>query len=57
VSFTAYSETKTPDEIVQMRISQGIPPALAQATVDRKKSSVPLVDTGQLRSAITWQVG
>lgn len=43
--------------MVQTRISQGIPPALAQATIDRKKSSVPLVDTGQLRSAITWQVG
>lgn len=42
--------------MIQTAISQGIPPALAQATIDRKKSSVALIDTGQLRSAITWKV-
>jgi len=29
-----------------------IPPPLAQATIDAKKSSVPLIDTGQLRASI-----
>lgn len=43
--------------LIQTRMSQGIPPALAQSTIDRKKSSVPLIDTGQLRSSITWEVG
>jgi hypothetical protein len=28
---------------------------LAQATIDRKGSSTPLIDTGQLRSAITYE--
>ena len=42
--------------MIQTRISQGIQPALAQATIDRKKSSTPLIDTGQLRSSITWAV-
>lgn len=40
----------------QNAISDGIPPALAPATIARKKSSKPLVDTGQLKSSITWQV-
>lgn len=41
---------------IQARISAGIPPALAQETVDRKGSSTPLIDTGQLRASITWVV-
>ena len=41
---------------IQARISAGIPPPLAQSTIDRKGSSVPLIDTGQLRSAITYEV-
>lgn len=40
----------------QNAISDGIAPALAPATVAKKKSSKPLVDTGQLKSSITWVV-
>lgn len=40
----------------QARIAAGIAPPLKPATVRRKGSSTPLVDTGQLRSAITWRV-
>lgn len=42
--------------IVQARIAEGIGPALKPETVRRKKSSKPLVDTGQLRSSVTWKV-
>ena len=31
-------------------------PALAQATIDRKKSSNPLIDTGLLRNSVTYKV-
>ena len=41
---------------IQERISKGIPPPLAQSTIDRKGSSTPLIDTGQLRSSITHEV-
>jgi hypothetical protein len=41
---------------IQLRISDGIPPPLKQATIDRKGSSVPLISTGQLRSSITHRV-
>jgi hypothetical protein len=37
---------------VKRRIRERIPPALAPATIARKGSSVPLIDTGQLRAAI-----
>lgn len=37
-------------------INQGIPPELQQATIDRKGSSKPWIDTGQLKGAITWKV-
>jgi hypothetical protein len=40
--------------ICQQAISQGIAPPNADATIARKGSSTPLVDTGQLRSAITF---
>lgn len=40
----------------QQRIAAGIAPALSPATVAKKKSSTPLVDTGQLRSSLTWLV-
>jgi hypothetical protein len=39
------------------RINRGIEPALRPATVARKKSSKPLVDTSQLKGAITYVVG
>jgi len=41
---------------IQLRITKHIPPPLKKATVDRKKSSTPLIDTGQLRAAITARV-
>ena len=40
----------------QARIAAGIAPALKPATIKRKGSSTPLINTGQLRSAITWRV-
>lgn len=42
--------------LVQARIAEGIGPALKPGTIARKKSSKPLVDTGQLRSSVTWLV-
>lgn len=39
------------------RMSKGIPPPLAQSTIDRKGSSTPLILTGQTRAAITYKVG
>jgi hypothetical protein len=43
---------------VKRRITQGagIPPPLKSATIARKGSSRPLVDTGQLKNSITWEV-
>lgn len=41
---------------IQKRITAGIEPALQQATIDRKGSSTPLIDTGTLRSSITHKV-
>ena len=41
---------------VQKRISDGISPALAESTIQRKGSSIPLIDTGVLRSSITYKV-
>lgn len=40
--------------MIQRRIARRIPPPNAEATVERKGSDVPLIDTGQLRSSITW---
>lgn len=41
---------------VKQRISRGIPPPNAQSTIERKGSSKPLIDTGQLRNAIRGRV-
>lgn len=41
---------------VQARIVAHIPPPLSEITIARKGSSTPLVDTGQLKSAITYRV-
>lgn len=38
------------------RIRDGIPPALAPETIERKGSSTPLIDHGQLLSALTYDV-
>jgi hypothetical protein len=40
--------------LIQRRLAQGIPPPNAAATIARKGSSKPLIDTGQLRSSITY---
>lgn len=37
---------------IRKRIRAHIPPPLAQSTIDRKKSSTPLIDTGQLVASI-----
>lgn len=41
---------------IQARIASGIDPPLAESTIKRKGSSTPLIDTGQLRSAISYEV-
>lgn len=41
---------------IQKRMAEGIPPPLADVTIERKGSSVPLIDTGQLRSSINYKV-
>lgn len=41
---------------IQKNMAVGIPPPNAPATVAKKGSSTPLVDTGQLRQSITFQV-
>lgn len=41
---------------VQKRIVSGISPPLAPETIRRKKSSTPLIDTGQLRSSVAYAV-
>lgn len=40
---------------IQKFISAGVKPALAKSTIKRKGSSVPLIDTGVLRSSITFR--
>jgi hypothetical protein len=42
--------------LIQERIAEGIDPPLNPATIKRKGSSKPLIDTGQLRSSITYEV-
>jgi hypothetical protein len=42
--------------LIQQRIADGIAPPNAPSTIARKKSSKPLVDTGQLRGSITHRV-
>lgn len=41
---------------IQQRIADGIGPKLELATIKRKGSNKPLIDTGQLRSSITFKV-
>lgn len=41
---------------MQKRISAGIAPQNTESTVAKKGSRTPLVDTGQLRSSITYEV-
>jgi len=42
--------------MIQERISDGIPPPNSPITIEKKGSSKPLIDTGQLRSSITYDV-
>ena len=42
--------------MIQARIAAGIAPPNAESTIRKKKSSKPLINTGQLRSAVTWKV-
>lgn len=41
---------------IQKRIAAGIPPANAPRTIANKGSSTPLIDTGQLRSSVTYHL-
>ncbi len=41
---------------IQKRMSRGIPPANVQSTIEAKGSDKPLINTGQLRSAISYEV-
>lgn len=41
---------------IRQRIASRIPPPLADSTIRRKGSSVPLIDSGELRRAITHVV-
>jgi hypothetical protein len=41
---------------MQANIAQGVPPPNAPRTIQLKGSSTPLVDTGLLRSSITYEV-
>jgi hypothetical protein len=41
---------------VQKRMRDGIEPALDDKTIERKGSSTPLIDKGQLFQAVTWKV-
>jgi len=43
------------DKIVA-KINSGIPPVNAQSTIERKGSSKTLIDTGQLKSSIDWEI-
>lgn len=42
--------------ISKVAIAEGITPALKPATIKRKKSTKPLIDTGQLLNSITYEV-
>ena len=41
--------------MVRAKIRSHVPPPLKQATIDRKGSSTPLVDTGHLINAVSWE--
>ena len=41
---------------IQERISDGIPPPNAASTIRQKGSSTPLIDTGQMRSSVTFSI-
>jgi len=42
--------------LIKQRIANGIAPPNKPSTIARKRSSKPLIDTGQLRNSITYKV-
>lgn len=44
------------ESMIKARIRAGIPPQVKPATLARKRSSIPLIDTGQLIQSITFEV-
>lgn len=42
--------------LIQQRIAAGIPPENAESTIAAKGSSKPLIDSGQLRASIAYEV-
>lgn len=41
---------------IKKTIAEGVPPPNKEATIERKGSSTPLIDTGQLRGSVAFQV-
>jgi hypothetical protein len=41
---------------IQEQIANGVPPPNAEETIDRKGSSTPLINHGQLRQSIAYEV-
>jgi hypothetical protein len=41
---------------IKKTIAEGVPPSNADSTKDKKRSSTPLIDTGQLRGSVAYQV-
>lgn len=60
LQFTAFQALSLLGEytvgVIKQRIADGILPPNAPSTIRRKRSSKPLIDTGQLRNAITYTV-
>ena len=42
--------------LIKERMAQGIKPSNSKITIERKGSSTPLIDSGQLRNSITYRV-
>ncbi len=41
---------------IKQQIAEGVPPPNAESTIDRKGSSTPLINFGQLRAAVSYNV-
>lgn len=52
--FDALGQTMVSDINHKVRSGAGVPPPLKPATIARKGSGRPLIDTGRLLAAITW---
>ncbi len=42
--------------MIKARIAAGIAPPDSPSTIKRKGSSTPLVDTGQLKGSVAWEL-